>query len=208
MTPMNDPTESSSLLTEHTHETGGDEVQSIQQQRSTDDYDSAATSWSGDALRTLLATTIFLVLFTLADLLKYVSTVRLLELGVCRDHQPGYVDHDGHVPEELCKSSAIQRDLAHLRGFYSALDSVVGLVLTLPYGLLVGRLGERLLVAANMGGYLLACAWFLVVTYSWTVLPIWAAVLSPLFRVVGGGSPFLYSLIYGMATKHIPSSKR
>ena len=168
--------------------------------------------WNEDAIRTLLSTVVFLILFTLADLLKYVAVVRLLELGVCREyqlkHQPSLVDDTGYVPEHLCKLTEIQQRLAHLRGYYSALDSVVGLVLTVPYGLVVGRLGERLLIAINVLGYLLACGWFLTVCYSWSTFPTWTAVLSPLFRVIGGGSPFLFSLIYSIAAKHIPSSKR
>lgn len=205
----NTPSESSPLLAEpvgqdHT----GDDPEVHQRQQSKANHGSPSP-WTEDAIRTFGAITVFFVLFTFADLLKYVSTVRLIELGVCREHQPELVDSDGFVPEELCKSPAIQSDVAHLRGFYSALDSVVGLVLTIPYGLLVGRLGERFLVAVNIVGYLLANAWFLIVAgYAWTALPISAAVLAPLFRVVGGGSTFLFSLVYSIATKHIPSDKR
>lgn len=168
--------------------------------------------WNEDAIRTLVSATIFLILFTLADLLKYVAVVRLLELGTCREyqleHNPSLVDNHGYVDEKLCKSVKIQQRFAHLRGYYSALDSVVGLVLTVPYGLLVGRLGERLLIAINVVGYLLACAWFLAVCSCWKIFPTWTAVLSPLLRCVGGGSPFLFSLVYSIAAKHISSSKR
>lgn len=168
--------------------------------------------WSKDAIRTLVSTAVFLILFTMADLLKYVAVVRLLELGVCREyhreHDPSLVDDNSYVQERLCKLAEVQQRLAHLRGYYSALDSVVGLVLTVPYGLVVGRLGERLLIAINVVGYLLSCAWFLVVCSSWNTFSTWTAVLSPLFRAIGGGSPFLFSLVYSIAAKHIPSSKR
>ena len=109
---------------------------------------------------------------------------------------------------QLCKLPGIQQRLAHLRGYMSALEAVLGLVLTVPYGLLVGRLGECLLGGIDVIGYLLSCAWILIVCYYWTALPIWTTVLSPLFRVIGGGSPFLSSLIYAIAAKHVPESKR
>ncbi|KAB5554577.1 major facilitator superfamily domain-containing protein [Coniochaeta sp. 2T2.1] len=200
------PTEASPLLKPQDAVTSSDEQQ---QQPVVEDMDAG---WNQDAIRALVSTTVFLILFTLADLLKYVAVIRLLELGVCREyhriHDPSLVDDNGYVPEKLCKLAEIQQRLAHLRGYYSALDSVVGLVLTVPYGLVVGRLGERLLIAINVVGYLLSCAWFLVVCSSWDTFSTWTAVLSPLFRAIGGGSPFLFSLVYSIAAKHIPSSKR
>lgn len=205
MPAAGEPTEASPLFKPHDAVTSSDEQQ--QQQPGVAD-----PGWNQDAIRALVSTTVFLALFTLADLLKYVAVVRLLELGVCREyhfkHDSSLVDDNGYVPEKLCKLAEIQQSLAHLRGYYSALDSVVGLVLTVPYGLVVGRLGERLLIAINVAGYLLSCAWFLVVCSSWDRFPTWAAVLSPLFRAVGGGSPFLFSLVYSIAARHIPSSKR
>lgn len=204
----NTPAESSPLLAEPVGQDHTSDDPEVHQRQQSKANHGTPSPWNEDVIRTLGSITVFFVLFTFADILKDVSNVRLFELGVCREHHPELVDSDGFVPEELCKSPAIQSDVAHLRGFYSALDSVMGLVLTIPYGLLVGRLGERLLVAVNIVGYLLACAWFLVVAYAWTALPISAAVLSPLFRVVGGGSTFLFSLVYSIATKHIPSDKR
>jgi MFS family permease len=201
-----DPAEASPLLKPQDAETSTQE-QAEQQQSIAE-----ILGWDKDAIRVLVSTTIFLILFTLADLLKYVAVVRLLELGVCREyhrrHDPSVVDDDGYVPEKLCKLPGIQQRFAHLRGYYSALDSVVGLILTVPYGLIVGRLGERLLIAINVVGYLLACAWFVVVCSFWDSFPTWTAVLAPLFRAIGGGSPFLFSLIYSIAAKHIPSPKR
>lgn len=203
MPAAEEPTEASPLINPPDAPTSSDD----EQQPVAED-----PGWNADAIRALVSTTVFLILFTLADLLKYVAVVRLLELGVCREyqlnHHPDLVDDNGYVPEKLCKLAEIQQRLAHLRGYYSALDSVVGLVLTVPYGLVVGRLGERLLIAINVVGYLLACAWFLVVCSFWDTFPTWAAVLSPLFRAIGGGSPFLFSLVYSIAAKHIPSPKR
>lgn len=170
------------------------------------------TSWTRDGIRTAILATVFLVLFAFADLLKYISTIRLIELGVCREHylenDPSFVDGNGNVPEYLCKSPEIQQDLAHLRGYLSALESIVGLVLAIPYGLLVGRMGERLLVGINVIGYLLCGTWRLVVCSYWSTFPPWTIVLSPLLRVVGGGSPFMSSLVYSIAAKHVPAPKR
>lgn len=168
--------------------------------------------WTKDAIRTAGLAAAFLILFAFADVLKYISTVRLIELGVCRERylesNPGFIDNDGNIPENLCKSPGIQRRLAHLRGYLAALEAIVGLLLTLPYGLIVDRVGERAIAGINVAGYLLSCTWLLLVCFYWSAFPIWTAVLSPLFRIIGGGSPVLASVIYSIAAKHVPDANR
>ncbi|KAM6477531.1 hypothetical protein HDV62DRAFT_395214 [Trichoderma sp. SZMC 28011] len=168
--------------------------------------------WSKVAIQNAFLAATFLVLYAFADILRYISTVRLVELGICREHflqsDPQSEEHYRNIPEHLCKLPSIQQRLAHLRGYLAALEAIVGLVFTLPYGLLVDRLGERLVAGINVIGYLLSCAWIIVVCYYWQVFPIWSAVLAPLFRIVGGGSPILSSVIYSIAAKSTPDSSR
>lgn len=168
--------------------------------------------WKNNAIHTASLAAAFLVLYAFADILKYISTVRLLELGICREHylrnEPSFEDVYGNIPEYLCKLPSIQQRLAHLRGYLSALEAIVGLVFTLPYGLLIDLLGERLVAGINVVGYLLSCGWIIIVCFEWRVFPIWSAVLAPLFRIIGGGSPILSSVIYSIAAKSIPDASR
>lgn len=170
--------------------------------------------WSKDAVRTATLATVFLILYAFADVARYVAVVRLLELGICREEYLKDSSADtlaggnGFIPEHLCKSAEIQQRLAHLRGYLSSLEAVVGLLLTLPYGLVVDRLGERFIAGVNVVGYMLSCVWLAVVCDYWTVFPIWVAVLSPLFRVIGGGTPTYTSVIYAMTSKRVPAENR
>ncbi|KAK8085890.1 major facilitator superfamily transporter [Apiospora hydei] len=177
--------------------------------------DSDPGGWTKDAARTAVLSTVFLILYAFADVARYVAVVRLLELGICREQ---YLQDNGNadtllgngdfIPEHLCKSPEIQERLAHLRGYLSSLEAVVGLLLTLPYGLVVERWGERFIAGINVVGYMLSCAWLAVVCYYGTVFPIWVAVLSPLFRAIGGGTPTYTSVIYSMASKRVPAENR
>lgn len=204
---LQEPTETSQLLQaaagSYNPQNGQHELPSAQQQQDSE--------WTKDAIYTASLAAIFLVLFAFADTTKYIATVRLVELGVCREH---YLTHGGYdadldyIPEHLCKSTGIQQRLAHLRGYLASLDALVGLLLTLPYGMLVDRLGERLVGGINVLGYLLSCAWLVVVCFYWHVFPIWSVVLAPLFRVVGGGSPVLTSVVYSIVAKRVPSTTR
>lgn len=168
--------------------------------------DDDAKKWSNEAIRTASLAITILILYAFADVLKYTATVQLIEVGVCREQYP---NTDNASPNnELCKSPPVQQQLAHLRGYLSALEAIVGLVLTLPYGLFVGRFGEPLLAGVNVVGYLLSCAWLIVVCFYYNVFPIWTVVLSPLWRVIGGGSPFFMSVIYSITAKHVPAANR
>lgn len=192
----NETTESSPLLHDLPENT---------QHSNPDDTDAA--KWSNDAIRTASLAATVLILYAFADVLKYTATVQLIEVGVCREHYPLQKDISTDH-QDLCKSPPVQQELAHLRGYLSALEAIVGLVLTLPYGLLVGRLGEPLLAGVNVVGYLLSCAWLIVVCFYYDVFPVWTVVLSPLWRVVGGGSPFFMSVIYSITTKHVAAANR
>ncbi|RFU81920.1 mfs transporter [Trichoderma arundinaceum] len=200
MSATDDWTESSPLIQEAETDTHS------QDQQQTNNF-----GWNRGATRTASLAATFLVLYAFADILKYISTVRLIELGICREHylQNGLDSEDyDNIPEHLCKLPSIQQRLAHLRGSLAALEAIVGLALTLPYGLLIYRLGERLVAGINVVGYLLSCAWIIVVCYYWHVFPIWSAVLAPLFRIIGGGSPILSSVIYSIAAKSTPNANR
>ncbi|KAA8629207.1 hypothetical protein SMACR_03730 [Sordaria macrospora] len=183
--------------------------------------------WTRPAFLTASLCTSFLILFAIADLLRWVSTTRLLELGICREYYHNHTrDHSRSsnipIPDSPdspdCTHPAIQSRLATLRGTLSALEAFLSLCLTLPYGLLVPRIpgGERSLAGLNVLGYLLSCGWLMIVCSSSYRYPdntfpggvnttIWAPVLRVL---VGGGAPVLSSLVYAIAARGVPKQKR
>ncbi|VUC34832.1 unnamed protein product [Clonostachys rosea] len=170
------------------------------------------SEWTREGIQTASLAAIFTLLFSVADVFRYFSTLQLLELGVCQEQytatNPDILKASQNIPGDFCASSAVQQYVADLRGYLVALEALVGLFLTLPYGLLVNRFGERLVAGLSLIGISLACAWILLVSFSKSAIPTWAVVLAPLFQVIGGGSPVLYSVVYSIAAKHIPDSHR
>lgn len=158
----------------------------------------------------LIAT--FLCIGSIGEVFKMISSVRLIELGICREHyllhDPSVIGSDKRVPEALCKLPNIQQELAHLRGSIGALEALVGLLLTIPYGLLINRVGERLLGVINIGGWALSSGWLTLVCYFWETFPISAVVYSPLFRTIGGSTPVMSSLVFSILAKHVPHENR
>lgn len=207
-----------------------------QQDDQASSLESEQAPWTRPALLTASLCTSFLILFAIADLLRWVSTTRLLELGICREY---YLSHPspsihviglstvapGTLSLEDCTLPPIQSRLATLRGTLSSLEAFLSLVFTLPYGLLIiprlvrlGRHGqghglgggERLLAGINVVGYLLSCAWLMLVcSYNPSIFTINATIWAPVVRVlVGGGAPLLSSLVYAIAAGAVPKQKR
>ncbi|KAK8054421.1 hypothetical protein PG996_013722 [Apiospora saccharicola] len=204
-----EPTETAPLIP------GGEPNENLTSPIGSDSDRVSSAGWSKDAARTATLATVFLILYAFADVARYIAVVRLLELGICREEYLRDSDSpdilaggSGFIPEHLCKSPEIQQRLAHLRGYLASLEAVVGLLLTLPYGLVVDRLGERFIASLNVIGYVLSCVWLAVVCHYWTVFPVWVAVLSPLFRVIGGGTPTYTSVIYAMTSRRVPAENR
>jgi hypothetical protein len=82
----------------------------------------------------LCACLIFIIHF--ASFLRAAPKTRLFELGLCRAYfsrnDPTRIDDHGSVPEELCKKTSIQVDLAILKGWLALLSGLPG-ILKLAY---------------------------------------------------------------------------
>ncbi|RDW78927.1 uncharacterized protein DSM5745_05779 [Aspergillus mulundensis] len=154
------------------------------------------------------------ILYVFIDISRYLSSLRLLSHGICREHylhtDPGAIKPGPSeiIPEELCTDPAIQQRVARLSSYLLALDAFLAFLFTIPYGLTLNRLSERFLAALNLCGSLLTNAWLLTVTYNWSVFPIWAAVLAPLSSVVGGGASIFDSVISVIVARRVPEAQR
>ncbi|CAI4215796.1 unnamed protein product [Parascedosporium putredinis] len=66
------------------------------------------------------------------------AKVRMLELGLCRDHyrvhDPSLIGDDGSVPEELCKLKGVQSSLARMRGYLQMLQYLIAFPTNAVYG--------------------------------------------------------------------------
>lgn len=83
----------------------------------------------------LLSTIMFAV--TTSGMLFLIPIFRLMEDAVCHVHYKK--PRSEPIEERLCKVEAVQKELALLGGAAAVINTVVGLVSTLPYGVLADR---------------------------------------------------------------------
>jgi len=80
---------------------------------------------------TILLAGIFTVMFQFADILRFAPSMRLFELGYCRQcylkHNQDFIDAGGNVSEHLCKIGEVQEQLSLLKAWLgSTSEGAVG----------------------------------------------------------------------------------
>jgi len=83
----------------------------------------------------LLAILLFTV--TTSGMLVIVPIFRLIEDAACHTYYKK--DRSEKIDERLCKVDEVQGLLAYLGGWAAMLNTVIGLIATLPYGVLADR---------------------------------------------------------------------
>ncbi|THW54981.1 hypothetical protein D6D20_09823 [Aureobasidium pullulans] len=168
---------------------------------------------------TILLAGISTVMFQFADILRFAPSMRLFELGYCRQYYPkhnqGFIDAGGNVSEHLCKIGEVQEQLSLLKAWLGTSEGAVGLLLVTPYGMLAEVKGGRFVAGLNLIGYALSSLLLLreqrlinLSSFCWIVFPINAIVVSPLLRAIGGGAPISSAVILATVANAAPTSER
>ncbi|KAG8415735.1 hypothetical protein J3459_011837 [Metarhizium acridum] len=140
--------------------------------------------------------------------------VRLLEMTVCREfyalRDPSVIGPPplGYVDESLCKVADIQVSLAYLRAWKRCLDSIPGLLLTLPFGRLADRWGRKPVLMLCIAGQILAYVWLLIVCYFYEVFSPKSIWFGSLFLALGGGSRMLTAVLNSVIVDVCAEEKR
>ncbi|KAF7558684.1 hypothetical protein G7046_g5482 [Stylonectria norvegica] len=133
-------------------------------------------------------------------MLLLVPFARLIEDVFCHAY---YEDSSpGMIEEMKCKVTEVQSKMAFLAGWTGLVNSIIGLVVAFPYGMMADKLGRKPTVIFAYFG----------VTISFTFGPImlwvfqmqirrnpYLLMLGSAFQVLGGGVPVLLNTLYSIA---------
>ncbi|KAF2134934.1 MFS general substrate transporter [Dothidotthia symphoricarpi CBS 119687] len=160
-----------------------------------------------------LAVSIFLVI-SIIDVGKFLGEIprtRLYEANIClnyyRENDPSKIDSDGNVPETLCKLDVVQQKLTIIVGWQNKFDTILGILLAVPFGALADRVGRKRILTASLVGLQLKAAWVLIICY-FTRLPLQLTWLSSVFYLIGGGPITAMALAITMLSDIVPPEKR
>jgi len=125
------------------------------------------------AWRSPTAVALFLALWVMSsgigDALIMPALTRVMESIYCRDHyrihKPSLIGSDGSdgVKEVHCKIAEIQGNVAMLKGWQIALESVGSLLLAIPFGWFADTYGRKPLMLMLAVSFVLKAAWIQIV---------------------------------------------
>ncbi|RKU44004.1 hypothetical protein DL546_007082 [Coniochaeta pulveracea] len=138
----------------------------------------------------------------LADNLQPAALIQVLENVICDNY---YTSHPSD-PQQ-CKTTAVQKELAKVRGYQQLVPVFAGLLCTVPYGLLAERIGRKHVLMLYLAGILAAFSWVLAVCY-FRFLPVRWVWFSGAFLFIGGGDSVGSSVVHVMVTDVVAPAER
>ncbi|KAF4466490.1 mfs transporter [Fusarium albosuccineum] len=136
----------------------------------------------------------------MSGMLLLLPSARLLEDLFCHLH---YKDDSSDIIDEMkCKVDEVQANLGYLAGWNGLCNSIIGLVVAFPYGMMSDKVGRKPTIIFAWSG--LAAA-FLFAPFS---LKVWqttlrddpyVVLLGAFFQLFGGGIPVMLSTLYAVA---------
>ncbi|KAH8820882.1 major facilitator superfamily domain-containing protein [Xylogone sp. PMI_703] len=151
----------------------------------------------------IIAFMIFILAF--GGTLMVLPAIRVYEDVLCHQYYEKLPDHGhislaGQIDEKLCKGEEIQTRLNTLLGGLAVLGSIPGILMAMPYGLLVDRIGRKKVFALSAVGIILGGMFNLTVLWFSNIFPLYLVLLSPLFTFIGGGEATLGTIFFSIGS--------
>ena len=147
---------------------------------------------------------------TFSFAISQIPRLRLLESNVCRTyfraHEPAAIDSiTDTVPEERCKDSQVQAELASLIGWSVLFANIPVLIIGLVYTFLSSRVNRQVLLTVNVACNIFAMIYFYSICFFYNTFDIRLIWLTSLFDLIGGGQVVFDTLTTAMFAEAVPS---
>ncbi|KAF4981001.1 hypothetical protein FZEAL_3116 [Fusarium zealandicum] len=136
----------------------------------------------------------------LSGMFLLLPSARLLEDLFCHVH---YQDTSAEFIDEMkCKVDEVQSNLGYLYGWHGLANSIIGLVVAFPYGMMSDKIGRKPTVLLSYAGVAVT---FLFGPFCLKMFQMslrenpYLVLMSASFQLVGGGIPVLLATLYAIA---------
>ncbi|OKL56129.1 hypothetical protein UA08_08722 [Talaromyces atroroseus] len=166
--------------------------------------------WSQSQWRVILVSVLLMLALNFGNNLGAPAQLQVMEDIICKNHlrsiNPNATVTAMAVYDDICKSPAVQSELALVNGWKYTFDVLPSIALALPYGVLADKIGRKpVLIMALFS--LVACElWTRIVC--WFNLPIRTVWMAGLFQLLGGGEAMATSMLLTLVADVISPEQR
>ncbi|PKX90214.1 putative MFS transporter [Aspergillus novofumigatus IBT 16806] len=107
-----------------------------------------------------------------------------------------------------CKAADVQGELALVNGWKETLDTLPGIFLALPFGLMADQAGRKKVLMLSLIGLIMEEVTVRIIAWYSAFIPLRTVWFMSLFQICGGGSQIATSMILTMITDVFPVEKR
>jgi MFS family permease len=159
---------------------------------------------SREKLRIRLMITLYAIILLVetGNAMTHGPITRIYESIECKNYyqtaDPSQIGSDGQVPEDMCKLSEIQGEIALVKGISELFDGVASILLAIPYGLMSDRIGRKPTIMLSIPGFILNMIISGTVLWWSNIFPLRAIWISALAWLFGGGLVVAAALVWTM----------
>ncbi|KAH7029285.1 major facilitator superfamily domain-containing protein [Microdochium trichocladiopsis] len=149
-------------------------------------------------------------LWVMSGMVALIPAMQMIEELFCQrfygDENPD-IHYGDDSYDALCKAEAVQSAMAYVGGVTSMLDSIIGVLLAFPFGVLADR-ARRPIYMLGALGQLLNVTWSLGIFYFSNIFPVELVLLGPLFQICGGGLATAVAVLFAVISDvHKPEDR-
>ncbi|KAL4885709.1 major facilitator superfamily domain-containing protein [Aspergillus karnatakaensis] len=138
--------------------------------------------------------------------------LRIIDGIVCdrywRVHGPEQIPPDGPMPERLCNLTAVQTEVAQVKGYSDMLEGLLSTLCATPYGYIADRYGRRLSIRLTIPGFVLNGLITNCVLWFNNIFPVRGIWLASCSWIIGGGPTVAMAVIWTMLADLTTDSNR
>ncbi|RHZ54843.1 putative MFS transporter [Aspergillus thermomutatus] len=157
----------------------------------------------------LIILSLGIIAMNFGNYLSMAPQIQIFESIICRKMHPeiALLTNEEQIAAR-CKAPDVQGELALVNGWKETLDTLPGIVLALPFGLMADQAGRKTVLMLSLVGLIMEEVMVRVISWYSAFISLRTVWFMPLFQICGGGGQIATSMVLTMITDVFPVEKR
>ncbi|GIK06760.1 hypothetical protein Aspvir_002411 [Aspergillus viridinutans] len=157
----------------------------------------------------LIVLSLGIIAINFGSYLAMAPQIQIFESIICRKLHPeiALLTTQEQI-DARCKAPDMQGELALVNGWKETLDTLPGIFLALPFGLMADQAGRKVVLRLSLLGLIMEEVMVRIIAWYSTFIPLRTVWFMSLFQICGGGTQIARSMIFTMIADVFPVEKR